>query len=118
MAERERAMSEPNSPAPKRTDIRARLIGIAGLVAVALAGSWIIFQSSSRILLPSQKRESAENLKKIAQALVDDRSSAGKHPPGIVYDIDARPLHSWRVLILPFLGEEELFKRFKLNQPW
>ena len=30
----------------------------------------------------------------------------------------ADPLLSWRVLILPYLGEEELFKQFKIDEPW
>src|SRR5262245_38041872 len=111
-------MSGPNNPTPKRVDIRTRLIGIAGMVAVAAAVVWIIFQSSWRIVLPSHKRESADNLKRISKAIADYQTSARKPPAGIAYDKDGRPLHSWRVLILPFLGEEELFKRFKLNEPW
>jgi hypothetical protein len=30
----------------------------------------------------------------------------------------SRPGLSWRVLLLPYLGEKELFARFKLDQPW
>lgn len=35
-----------------------------------------------------------------------------------VYDSDQKPLLSWRVLLLPHLGEEELFKQFRLNERW
>jgi len=31
---------------------------------------------------------------------------------------DGKPLLSWRVVILPYLGEEALYKQFKLNEPW
>jgi hypothetical protein len=31
---------------------------------------------------------------------------------------DGRPLLSWRVQLLPYLGHEELFKKFKPNEPW
>ena len=31
---------------------------------------------------------------------------------------DGKPLLSWRVVILPLLGEEKLYKEFKLNEPW
>ena len=27
-------------------------------------------------------------------------------------------MHSWRVLILPYLGDNTLFKRYNLNEPW
>jgi hypothetical protein len=30
----------------------------------------------------------------------------------------ARALLSWRVAILPYLGESELYKQFRLNEPW
>jgi hypothetical protein len=45
----------------------------------------------------------------------------GKHgrlPPAVVYGEDGTPLHSWRVLILPFIEQEPLFRRFKLDEPW
>ena len=32
--------------------------------------------------------------------------------------MDGRPLLSWRVLLLPYLDEEKLFREFKLDQPW
>lgn len=35
-----------------------------------------------------------------------------------MYGADNRPLLSWRVLILPYLSEEELFKEFHLDEPW
>jgi RNA polymerase sigma factor (sigma-70 family) len=31
---------------------------------------------------------------------------------------NAKPLLSWRVAILPFLGEDNLYKQFKLDEPW
>jgi hypothetical protein len=35
-----------------------------------------------------------------------------------VYGPDGKPLHSWRVLILPYIGEEALYDQFKLDEPW
>jgi hypothetical protein len=31
---------------------------------------------------------------------------------------DGKPLLSWRVLILPFIEQDELYKQFKLDEPW
>jgi hypothetical protein len=33
-------------------------------------------------------------------------------------DEDDKPLHSWRVLLLPYIGEEELYKKIRLNESW
>jgi hypothetical protein len=49
---------------------------------------------------------------------------AGAAPPGtftggnLSVPKTAKPLLSWRVAVLPFLGENELYKQFKLNEPW
>ena len=32
--------------------------------------------------------------------------------------IGVTPLLSWRVAILPFIGEQNLYNRFRLDQPW
>ena len=42
----------------------------------------------------------------------------GRLPPAVVYGENGRPLLSWRVLLLPFIEEGELFRQFKLDEPW
>ncbi len=42
----------------------------------------------------------------------------GRLPPAAVCGPDGKPLLSWRVLLLPFLGEENLFNQFHLDEPW
>lgn len=40
-------------------------------------------------------------------------------PPAIGADLaNPKPNLSWRVAILPFLGEADLYKQFKLDEPW
>ncbi|GHT37164.1 hypothetical protein FACS189427_09790 [Planctomycetales bacterium] len=39
-------------------------------------------------------------------------------PPAYTIDSNGQPLHSWRVLILPHLGEENLYKQIRLDEPW
>lgn len=42
----------------------------------------------------------------------------GRLPPAVVHGPEGKPLHSWRVLLLPFIGQEALYKQFKLEEPW
>jgi hypothetical protein len=42
----------------------------------------------------------------------------GHLPPAVVYGKDGKPLHSWRVLLLPYVDQENLYKQFKLDEPW
>jgi hypothetical protein len=42
----------------------------------------------------------------------------GRLPPAVVYGANGQPLLSWRVLILPQIEKNELYKQFKLDEPW
>ena len=39
-------------------------------------------------------------------------------PARAIFDKDGKPLLSWRVQILPFVEEGELFKQFHFDEPW
>jgi hypothetical protein len=40
-------------------------------------------------------------------------------PRSVAYrSTDGKPLLSWRVALLPYLGEDNLFQQFKLHEPW
>jgi hypothetical protein len=45
-------------------------------------------------------------------------SEHGRLPPAVVYGKHGKPLLSWRVLILPYIEQDELFKQFHLDEPW
>ncbi|MFP6764592.1 MAG: DUF1559 domain-containing protein, partial [Planctomycetaceae bacterium] len=42
----------------------------------------------------------------------------GHYPPAYVADANGRPLLSWRVLLLPWLDADELYRQFNLEEPW
>lgn len=44
----------------------------------------------------------------------------GKLPPAYIADADGRPMHSWRVLLLPYLGDEgrALYDQYHFDEPW
>jgi hypothetical protein len=68
---------------------------------------------------PAARKKSAASLEKLAvafHAFAD--ANQGRMPPAAVYGKDGRPLYSWRVLILPYIGEKKLFEQFKLDEPW
>jgi hypothetical protein len=60
---------------------------------------------------------SQNNLKQIALAIYDYESAYG-HLPHDIVDKNGKPLLSWRVQILPFLDQENLYRQFNLNEPW
>jgi hypothetical protein len=42
----------------------------------------------------------------------------GPLPAAVIRDVNGQPLLSWRVSLLPYLGEEALYEQFKLDEPW
>ena len=58
------------------------------------------------------------NAKRICLAFYDYHEKYGTLPPAYTVDENGRPLHSWRVLILPFLEQQELYDRIRLDEPW
>jgi RNA polymerase sigma factor (sigma-70 family) len=66
----------------------------------------------------ADRAQSMDNLKQLGLALHNYLSTDGTFPPAAVYSRDGRPLLSWRVLLLPYLDQNNLFKQFKLDEPW
>jgi RNA polymerase sigma factor (sigma-70 family) len=46
------------------------------------------------------------------------RGPGGIGGPGAISDKTGKPLLSWRVAILPWLEQDNLYKQFKLDEPW
>jgi len=66
----------------------------------------------------SRRQQSTEHLKQIGLAM-HTYFDAKKHlPPAAIAGAQGEPLLSWRVAVLPYLGEEALFKEFRLNEAW
>ena len=64
------------------------------------------------------RKQCRSNLSRIAQAMRNYHDTYGSFPPAVTYSADGKPMHSWRVLLLPFLGEEGLSARYNRNEPW
>lgn len=52
------------------------------------------------------------------QALQAYQADHGTLPPSHTVDADGKPLHSWRVLLLPYLGRKDLYDKLRLDEPW
>lgn len=62
--------------------------------------------------------ENANKLRQIVLASLSFESTHNALPPQSLTDPAGKRLLSWRVLILPYLGEEELYKQFHLDEAW
>lgn len=60
----------------------------------------------------------AIHLKQISLALNEYHDMYGVLPPAYVADREGRPMHSWRVLLLPFLEQQALYDLYDFSEPW
>ena len=66
----------------------------------------------------ARRTASMNNMKMIALAMHSYAQKEKTFPPAYKADASGKALLSWRVLILPYLGEDALFKEFNLDEPW
>lgn len=60
----------------------------------------------------------AINLEHLSRAIRKYEADHGGPPPARVVDDEGNPMHSWRVLLLPYLHEKALYKKYNFDEPW
>ncbi|NLE39494.1 MAG: DUF1559 domain-containing protein [Pirellulaceae bacterium] len=66
----------------------------------------------------AQRAQCTNQLRQLGAALLSYHGAHGSFPPAYVADANGKPMHSWRVLILPYLDYEELYERYRFDEPW
>jgi hypothetical protein len=109
----------PNCRAAQRDGVTpAKLAAcfMAFLAAIPIAIALMpLFEPSHR---PSRRSECKNALKQIGLALHNYHDAYDSFPPAYIADEHGRPMHSWRVLILPFLDAHDLYTRYDFSVPW
>jgi hypothetical protein len=103
---------------PKRT-------GRAVMIAAQSDSSAATMGIAVALLLPAvqaarnaaQRTTAANDLKEIGLAFHNFADTFKQFPTDIV-DEKGNRLLSWRVRLLPFMGQEPLFRQFRQNEPW
>jgi hypothetical protein len=91
---------------------------LAGLVKEGKALAKALRTDEER-RLARQRRLSAVNLKNIILALHNFHDTYKHLPPAAICDLKTgKPLLSWRVAILPYLEQMNLYQKFKLDESW
>lgn len=66
----------------------------------------------------ARRMQCANNIKQIMLAFHNYHDTRDKLPPAFSVDKDGVPLHSWRVLLLPYLDQNGLYEQIRLDEPW
>ncbi|MCH7725189.1 MAG: DUF1559 domain-containing protein [Planctomycetes bacterium] len=101
---------------PRRSKLRIVWV-LAGIAVVGFVG-FLFLPNIARVRGHSQRSPCTNNLKQISLALQMYHDTHGTFPPAYIADEDGRPMHSWRVLILPYIGQQHLFDQYNFDEPW
>jgi len=110
------------SPSSRFPIIKISMV-VVGLLSLCVLG--IVVRSVLQPALRSARdgarcAECESKLRRIGQALEDYHNKHNRYPPAVVYDENGTLMHSWRVLILPYLGPEaeRVHEMYDMEKPW
>jgi prepilin-type processing-associated H-X9-DG protein len=82
------------------------------------AAAILALPSAAESIAEAANARSSNNLRQLVLAMHNYHDVHGGLPARFNKHEAGEPLLSWRVLILPWVGEEALFAEFRLNEPW
>ncbi|MBN2476889.1 MAG: DUF1559 domain-containing protein [Pirellulales bacterium] len=86
-------------------------LGLLLLAALSLSNSGAAREAPRRLCC-------LNNVKQIMLGICNYESAHGRFPPAYTTDAAGRPMHSWRVLILPYIERTDLFEKYHFDEPW
>jgi len=88
-------------------------IAVLAVSLAACAGAIV-----PRIVRQQHKERCSQQLKRLGLAMQAFHEAHGHFPAAAITDKSGTPLLSWRVAILPYLEQGDLYNKFKLDEPW
>jgi len=71
-----------------------------------------------RVAEASARARTQNNLKQVGLALHNYHDVNGSFPPAAILGKKGKKMLSWRVEILPYVDQDQLYKQFHLDEPW
>ena len=101
---------------PSRIYRPIRTLGIViGCVCVALT---LLLPLISVARETARRMQCANNMKQLALMMHYYHDVYKAYPPAYTVDESGKPLHSWRVLLLPYMYQQKLYDEIHHDEPW
>jgi Protein of unknown function (DUF1559) len=120
-----RRPARPASGLPPKKVARIIAVVVACGVVLALIATGLQFGSSSISKIASSRSSgvSIRKLESIAKALNNYAAKHGQFPPPVVKGPNGQPMHSWRVMLLPYFSEDQntlmqVYNSYDRSKPW
>ncbi|MCE9530745.1 MAG: DUF1559 domain-containing protein [Planctomycetes bacterium] len=90
----------------------------SGLIGMSAMGAGLLLPAVQKVREAAARTKSMNNLKQIGIAMHNHQDGAGSLPNAAICDKKGKPLLSWRVSLLPYIEQRNLYEQFKLDEPW
>lgn len=110
--------SSANTPIEQTLKPRFSIVKLLLVLAIGAVLLAMLLPNVRRAGPATRRVVCKNNFRQIAVALFNYESDYGAFPPACTVNIDGKPLHSWRTLILPYLDERILYSKIDLSKPW
>jgi hypothetical protein len=96
------------------------ILGVLFLLALVCGGGLfaLLYFSVGKVREAAVKMQATNNLREIGIGVHRYHDAFGTFPPAYLKAKDGQPGLSWRVALLPYIDQDPLYKRFKLDEPW
>ena len=100
--------------------MRLLLVGSAFAVALfgAVGAAPVPKEPPAPAVTEAHLKTSKGNIKRITLGIVSCADDSNAQMPTNIADKNGKPLLSWRVALLPYIEQDQLYKQFKLDEPW
>lgn len=102
--------------ASSRSKTAAWSHALAGASAALVVGGLLTFVPQARE--DARRMQCSGKLKQLGLALHNYHDAYGQFPPAFIADETGEPIHSWRVLLLPYMEQQSLYAQYDFGEPW
>jgi hypothetical protein len=92
----------------------ARYVFFGGILIASL--HWLLIPNFDD--RPRRRSPCVNNLKQLALGVQEYADIYKCFPPAYIADEQGRPMHSWRVLVLPYIEQRALYDEYDFNEAW
>ncbi len=89
-----------------------------GAVALSLSVSSTLVPTAEQARRAARRAAASNNARMLMLAFHNYHDVHRTFPPAYTVDKEGKPLLSWRVHLLPYLDQGELYNQFHLDEPW
>jgi hypothetical protein len=113
---------KPNLAALYRNDTGFHFVERSTIPVTGISSTGIVvgmtLPAVQQVRHAARRTQSLNNIRELVLASLNYSDANGSFPPSYSKAADEAKLLSWRVHVLPYLGEDKLYEQFHLDEPW